>query len=145
MHEYPCTITSVPRDYRKIGNGLIFRKSWPYTKLINYNLLKVSSMHEFTFSEAHHSYLQLLEEGIIDQLHNKWIKTRDDHSCSFLVNLSLISEKHLPTHMIRFNTQDERPREVHLNTVAILFILLLCGMTLSFIIALIERVHFSPT
>ena len=145
MHEYPCTITSVPRDYRKIGNGLIFRKGWPYTKLINYNLLKVSSMHEFTFSEAYHSYLQLLEEGIIDQLHNKWIKTRDDHSCSFLVILSFILEKHLPTHMIRFNTQDERPREVHLNTVAILFILLLCGMTLSFIIALIERVHFSPT
>ena len=39
--EYPCLIGSVPVDYRKIGNGLIFQKNWPYTKLINYHLYKV--------------------------------------------------------------------------------------------------------
>ena len=39
--EYPCSLMSIPRDYRKIGNGLLFQKQWPYTKLINYHLLKV--------------------------------------------------------------------------------------------------------
>ena len=41
--EYPCVLTSVPRDYRKIGNGLVFEKNWPYTRFINFHLLKVPS------------------------------------------------------------------------------------------------------
>ena len=30
--EYPCSLMSIPRDYRKIGNGLLFQKQkqWPY-------------------------------------------------------------------------------------------------------------------
>ncbi len=39
--EYPCEIMSVPRDFRKIGNGLIFQKGWAYTNLINFHLHKV--------------------------------------------------------------------------------------------------------
>ena len=38
---YPCTISSIKQDYRKIGNGMVYQKDWPYTKLFNHHLLKV--------------------------------------------------------------------------------------------------------
>ena len=38
---YPCQVSSVPVDYRKTGNGLVFQKNWPYTDLINNHLAKV--------------------------------------------------------------------------------------------------------
>ena len=41
VKEYPCKLGSVPGDYRKIGNGMLFQKDWPYTKLINHHLYKV--------------------------------------------------------------------------------------------------------
>ena len=41
MAEYPCQLASVPVDYRKIGNGLIFQKDWPYTRLFNKHLNEV--------------------------------------------------------------------------------------------------------
>ena len=41
MPEYPCQLASVPVDYRKIGNGLIFQKDWPYTRLFNKHLNEV--------------------------------------------------------------------------------------------------------
>ena len=43
MKEYPCELTSVPIDYRKRGNGLLFQKNWSYSKLINHNLFKVGT------------------------------------------------------------------------------------------------------
>ena len=39
--EYPCEISSVPKEYRKVGNGWFFQKNGPYTKLINHHLKKV--------------------------------------------------------------------------------------------------------
>ena len=44
MKEYPCTISSVPIDYRKLGNGMVFQRNWAYSKLINFHLLKVSCL-----------------------------------------------------------------------------------------------------
>ena len=41
VKEYPCKLKSVPGDYRKIGNGMLFQKDWPYTNLINYHLYNV--------------------------------------------------------------------------------------------------------
>ena len=41
MPEYPCQLASVPVDYRKIGNGLIFQKDWPYKRLFNNHLNEV--------------------------------------------------------------------------------------------------------
>ena len=41
MAEYPCQLASVPVDYRKIGNGLMFQKDWPYTRLFNKHLNEV--------------------------------------------------------------------------------------------------------
>ena len=35
-------LESVPGDYRKIGNGFLFQKDWPYTKLINHHLYNAS-------------------------------------------------------------------------------------------------------
>jgi len=64
-HEsYPCEVTSLPIDLRPRGNGLIFRKNWPYTQLFNYHLLK---MHE---------------EGIVNQLRKSWVRARDASTCS---------------------------------------------------------------
>ena len=42
LKEYPCMLESVPGDYRKIGNGFLFQKDWPYTKLINHHLYNAS-------------------------------------------------------------------------------------------------------
>ena len=42
LKEYPCQLQSVPGDYRKIGNGMLFQKHWPYTKIINHHLYNVS-------------------------------------------------------------------------------------------------------
>ena len=42
LPEYPCEFTSLPIDYRKLGNGMLFQKDWPYTKLINHQLYHVS-------------------------------------------------------------------------------------------------------
>ena len=39
--EYPCEISSVPKNYRKVGLGWFFQKNGPYTKLINHHLKKV--------------------------------------------------------------------------------------------------------
>ena len=66
--DYPCLITSVPKDYRKIGNGYIFQKDWPYKDLINFHLLK------------------MYEEGIINSLSNKWLRENSEASCSALVS-----------------------------------------------------------
>ena len=68
--DYPCLITSVPIDYRKIGNGYIFQKDWPYKDLINFHLLK------------------MYEEGIINSLSKKWIRDKSESSCGALVSNS---------------------------------------------------------
>ena len=39
--EYPCAMSSLPTDLRPRGNGLIFRKEWPFTEMLNFHLLKV--------------------------------------------------------------------------------------------------------
>ena len=41
LPEYPCKIMSVPRDYRKTGNGFVYQKNWPYTNLMNFQMIKV--------------------------------------------------------------------------------------------------------
>ncbi len=30
--KYPCEIASVRRGYRKIANGMVFQKGWPFTR-----------------------------------------------------------------------------------------------------------------
>ena len=67
--EYPCLIASVPKDYRRIGNGYIFQKDWAYTNLINFHLFK------------------MYEEGIINSLSKKWIRENSEASCAALVSL----------------------------------------------------------
>ena len=67
---YPCLITSVPKDYRKLGNGYIFQKVWPYKDLINFHLLK------------------MYEEGIIKGLSKKWMHENSESSCGALVSNS---------------------------------------------------------
>ena len=67
---YPCLITSVPKDYRKLGNGYIFQKGWPYKDLINFHLLK------------------MYEEGIIKGLSKKWMHENSESSCGALVSNS---------------------------------------------------------
>ena len=69
---YPCLITSVPKDYRKIGNGYIFQKDWPYKDLINFHLLK------------------MYEEGIIKGLSQKWTRENSESSCAALVSTKYI-------------------------------------------------------
>ena len=66
--DYPCLITSVPKDYRKIGNGYIFQKDWPYKDLINFHLLK------------------MYEEGIVNSLSQKWTRENRESSCAALVS-----------------------------------------------------------
>lgn len=39
--EYPCQVTSLPVDFRQVGNGFVYQKDWPYTRLFNYHFLKV--------------------------------------------------------------------------------------------------------
>ena len=41
LEAYPCEVASIAKDYRKIGNGFIFQQNWPYTRLINFHILKV--------------------------------------------------------------------------------------------------------
>ena len=57
LPEWSCNISSVDIDYFKISNGIIFQKNWRFTELFNYHLL------------------QLKEEGIIDQISNKYYRT----------------------------------------------------------------------
>ena len=68
LPEYPCLITSIPLDYRKLGNGLIFQKHWVYKELINFHLFK------------------MYEEGIIDSLAKKWIRKESEASCAAIVS-----------------------------------------------------------
>ena len=49
MKEYPCTLASVPIDYRKLGNGMLFQKNWPYSALINFHLFKVGEFNVLSF------------------------------------------------------------------------------------------------
>ena len=53
---YPCRIQSVKRDYRKIDNGMIYQKNWPFTRLFNFHLFK---MHE---------------RGVLRQIQNKHLE-----------------------------------------------------------------------
>ncbi len=62
--EFPCKVTSLNYDYRPLGNGLIFQKGWPLTKLFNYHLLKME------------------EEGVINQLRRRWIRKGQESSCA---------------------------------------------------------------
>ena len=41
LPQYPCDVLSIPKDYRQVGNGLIFQKKWPYKSLINFHIRKV--------------------------------------------------------------------------------------------------------
>ena len=51
---WSCDISSINVDYRKMGNGLIFQKNWPFKAIINNELLK------------------LKEEGYLDGLQKKY-------------------------------------------------------------------------
>ena len=46
---YPCRIEAVRRSYRKIDNGMVFQKNWPFTKLFNYHLLRLVSVLSQSF------------------------------------------------------------------------------------------------
>ena len=36
---YPCRLEAVRREYRKIDNGMVYQKNWPFTRLFNHHLL----------------------------------------------------------------------------------------------------------
>ena len=55
---YPCKVRDVGQDYGKVRAGTVFPKDWPYTKLFNYN------------------FLRLQEEGILEIIRNKYIPTK---------------------------------------------------------------------
>ena len=57
MKEYPCTLASVPIDYRKLGNGMLFQKNWPYSALINFHLFKVGESNVIYYSIIPNSVL----------------------------------------------------------------------------------------
>ena len=42
-HLFPCQIATLDQDFREIGNGMVFRKGWPYTKILNYYFLEVNA------------------------------------------------------------------------------------------------------
>lgn len=44
---YPCQVRSLPKDFRTVGNGLVFRKHWPYTELFNHYLLEAGILTFF--------------------------------------------------------------------------------------------------
>ena len=54
LPEYPCEVTSVKHGFRKTGNGMIYQKDWPFTRLFNSEIL------------------QLSERGLVDQIIRKW-------------------------------------------------------------------------
>ena len=51
---WSCRMTSVKADYRKIGNGMIFQKNWPFTNIFNQQLIR------------------LKEEGYLDALQRRY-------------------------------------------------------------------------
>ena len=55
---YPCKVRDAGQDYGKVRAGTVFPKDWPYTKLFNYN------------------FLRLQEEGILEIIRNKYVPTK---------------------------------------------------------------------
>ena len=55
---YPCKVRDAGQDYGKVRAGTVFPRDWPYTKLFNYN------------------FLRLQEEGILEIIRNKYIPTK---------------------------------------------------------------------
>ncbi len=41
LDEYPCVVTSLPIDYRRVGNGFVYQKNWPLAPIFNYHFLRV--------------------------------------------------------------------------------------------------------
>lgn len=55
---YPCQIEAVRRQYRKIDNGMVFQKHWPFTKLFNHYLLKLRErgvLHQIQSNYLHYT------------------------------------------------------------------------------------------
>ena len=42
-HLFLCQVATLDRDFRPIGNGMVFGKRWPYTKIMNYYFLEVTA------------------------------------------------------------------------------------------------------
>ena len=55
---YPCKFRDAGEDYGKVRAGTVFPKDWQYTKLFNYN------------------FLRLQEEGILEIIRNKYVPTK---------------------------------------------------------------------
>ena len=36
-----CQVTTLDQDLRPVGNGMVFRKGWPYTKVLDYYFKQV--------------------------------------------------------------------------------------------------------
>ena len=36
-----CQVTTLDQDLRPVGNGMVFKKGWRYTKVLNYHFKKV--------------------------------------------------------------------------------------------------------
>ena len=42
MNLHLCQVSSLDQDFRPVGNGMVFRKRWPYTKILDYYFLEVN-------------------------------------------------------------------------------------------------------
>ncbi len=40
-NSHVCDVSTLDKDYRPVGNGMVFAKGWAYTELFNYHFLKV--------------------------------------------------------------------------------------------------------
>ena len=75
---------SVPRDYRKTGNGFVYQKNWPYTNLMNFQMIKVKLNNKTNIFILHTMFIlffKLFEEGIINQKIVDWMGKKDASNC----------------------------------------------------------------
>ena len=42
-HLFLCQVATLDQDFRAIGNGMVFGKHWPYTKILNYYFMEVTA------------------------------------------------------------------------------------------------------
>ena len=109
---YPCRIQSVKRDYRKIDNGMIYQKNWPFTRLFNFHLFKmhergvlgqIQNKHLETFNVVI-SPISLIPSVLYNHIQNKHLETRFD--CE-ICHKSLKSRKSLHAHVTSVHHKDK--------------------------------------
>ena len=86
---YPCKLTSLDKDYRAVGNGFIFRKKWPYTKIFNYHFLKARYSVPFPSPKRYYTTYRrsacitlTLSNATYDYYHKNKVKLNSRHLSS---------------------------------------------------------------